>query len=490
MTEMTIAPARPLRTLATGIPGLDTVLGGGLIRGATYVVLGETGAGKTVLANHLAFNHASAAGRALYVTVLGAEHAHMLSFMQSFRFYQPDVIGHQLTYLSGYGSLEDGGLDGLHAMLQQAMRAGKYQLLILDTLGVIESFGESERVRQLFIRRMQTLAAVLGFTLVLLRLKEREQPYGEIAVADGVIELRQLRHGQQVARELEVAKFRGAPALTGRHLFTIMERGVEVWPRTESLYARPSAIPPFSAARRPFGIPRLDEMLDGGLLSGSITLLLGSPGTGKTPFGLAFLSHGAASGEPGLHFGFYEMPPRLLGKSDQLGLEFGRYVEDGSIELIWQPPVEQNLDALACHLLQAIDRREVSRLFLDGIDGFLQAALFQDRFESFLITLCNELRARNVTCLFSAESRHLVAGHVELPFGSVSATLDNILLLRHAENGYQFRRLLSIMKARGILYDPAVQEFTLTASGISLAEALSESGSAAGESSGQAISRS
>src|SRR5687768_14537328 len=56
---------------------------------------------------------------------------------------------------------------------------------------------------------------------------------------------------------------------------------------------------------------------------GSTTLVLGPPGSGKTLLGLHFLAAGAHLGQPGLHFGFYETPPQLRTKAEQLGLDLG-----------------------------------------------------------------------------------------------------------------------------------------------------------------------
>ena len=49
-------------------------------------------------------------------------------------------------------------------------------------------------------------------------------------------------------------------------------------------------------------------MLRGGLRAGSITMLLGSSGSGKTLLGMQFLSEGLKRGERGVYFGFYEHP--------------------------------------------------------------------------------------------------------------------------------------------------------------------------------------
>lgn len=56
-----------------------------------------------------------------------------------------------------------------------------------------------------------------------------------------------------------------------------------------------------TAARVSTGLPRLDEMLGGGLLPGTLTVVYGATGIGKTHLGLAFAHEGRASdGAPGL----------------------------------------------------------------------------------------------------------------------------------------------------------------------------------------------
>src|SRR5438874_783842 len=51
-----------------------------------------------------------------------------------------------------------------------------------------------------------------------------------------------------------------------------------------------------TAAPRPTGVGELDRVLDGGLVPGSVTLLAGEPGTGKSTLLLQALGRMAASG--------------------------------------------------------------------------------------------------------------------------------------------------------------------------------------------------
>jgi circadian clock protein KaiC len=137
------------------------------------------------------------------------------------------------------------------------------------------------------------------------------------------------------------------------------------------------------------GIPRLDTMLAGGLPRRSMTMLVGPSGTGKTTFGTQFLSL-STSDEPGLLFGFYETPARIRTKAKN-SPPFAQTLNAGNIEILWQAPTEHLLDELADRLIQAVKRKKVRRLVIDGLAGF-KKALRSRPIEPFFAALVEELR--------------------------------------------------------------------------------------------------
>jgi circadian clock protein KaiC len=211
-------------------------------------------------------------------------------------------------------------------------------------------------------------------------------------------------------------------------------------------------------------------MTAGGPLSGSTTLLLGAPGSGKTSFGLHFLVEGARQEQPGLYFGFYETPLRLIEKAQHVGLDLQSAVNRGMIEIIWQPPLGTILDLLAERLLEAVSRRHVQRLFVDGIDGLRQTTDYPERIDPFLTALTNELRSRDVTTLATIELHRLFGPAVDVPLEGLSAIAENLIFLRYVELRSQIYRLISIIKMRDSDHDMAIREFTISGTGIEVAE--------------------
>jgi circadian clock protein KaiC len=217
-----------------------------------------------------------------------------------------------------------------------------------------------------------------------------------------------------------------------------------------------------------FGIPELDRMVSGGLLSSSSTMLVGPPGSGKTLLGLHFLAAGAQAGEPGLHFGFYETPARLIDKGSQVGLNLSSFAEGNLLGIVWQSPLEEILDVLAERLLEAVHQRQARRLFIDGINGFQAAAVHPERLSPFLTAVTHELRRLNVTTIFSVETRTLFDPELEVPINDISAVVENIIFLRYAEDQARLSRVLSILKLREDDYDSTLRTFTITDHGIQL----------------------
>ncbi|HYH95188.1 RAD55 family ATPase [Hyalangium sp.] len=307
--------------LITAVPRLDFITKGGLLKGASYAVLGPPSSGKTVLANQIAFNHVKQGGRALYVTLLTEAHARMLANLEEMTFFDRSVIPDKLHYVSGYSELEKEGLKGLLDMVRRTAQRHQATLLIIDGMDAAREFARSDLSFKRFLQDLQAFVNILGCTTLLLAPHREGEVHPENTAVDGVFELSLWLSGPRAVRELVALKFRGSDSLLGRHEVEISQRGIVIHPRTEVQFANPEEQGREDRVRMAFGISRLDESLRGGLLSGSTTMLMGAPGTGKTLLGLHFLLQGAREGQPGVYFGFYETPPRLMEKAAGVGMK-------------------------------------------------------------------------------------------------------------------------------------------------------------------------
>jgi circadian clock protein KaiC len=458
-----------LERVPTGVPGLDTILRGGFLKGGVYIIEGVPGTGKTILANQICFSHIAGGGRALFVTLLAESHTRMLQHLRPMSFFDEAAIPSTLYYVSALRALEVDGLGGLVDLLHREIRTHKATLVVLDGLLAAEQSAATEREFKKFIGEIQAHVTAQECTALLLTNGSPRPVRPEETMVDGLIALSDQLYGARAERDLQVRKFRGSGSLRGRHSFRITPDGVVVYPRFEALYAAPSRPDEPDQGRIGTGVDQLDAMFKGGLPAASTTTLIGPSGAGKTTLGLHFLSQ-CSEAEPGLLFGFFETPARLRMKAEALDIEFGPLVDRGVVEIMWQAPTEHILDALAHRLLEAAQRRNVRRLFVDGLGGFVSAATDKGRISHFFAALANELRALGVSTIYTMEARDLIGTNVVVPVDNISSLIENLIYLRFVERESQLSHILSILKARDSDFDPTIRPFSITSGGIRIGE--------------------
>jgi len=457
-----------LTRMPSNIPGLDSILDGGFLKGGVYLVWGEPGVGKTIFGNQLCYGHVRAGGRALYLTLLAESHVHMMQHMSSLSFFNPDAVPNSLSYVSGYSTLTSGDLKEVLKLISREINARKATLLVIDGLGIVTSSYPPTKMKE-FVHELQTVTQAYGCTTFLLTDGAQNNYHPENTMVDGLIALHRTIHGNRSYREIEVLKLRGSRAIFGRHTFKISSEGLVVYPRTESILGKLPYEGPGELQRISTGAAAVDAMLGGGLPRNTMTMLLGPSGVGKTTFGLHFAC-GAAQDDPGLIFSFYETPSRLISKAARLNLDLRSLVGKRFVDIIWASPPEQLLDDLAEKLLTAVKDRKVKRLFIDGIDGFSPSTPYPERLLPFLTSLENELRQLGVTSVYTAEMKVIVGPTVEAPISGVSLIADNLILFRYVEHQAKLLRLMSILKVRDSNFDHALREYRISAKGLELVE--------------------
>src|SRR5438093_13288949 len=100
MTGSKAAKLPIIGNVATGVPGLDAVLGGGFCEYSFNLIAGAPGAGKTTLAQQIVFANATTERPALYFTVLGEPTFKMLRYQRQFRFFKPELIESAVRFVN------------------------------------------------------------------------------------------------------------------------------------------------------------------------------------------------------------------------------------------------------------------------------------------------------------------------------------------------------------------------------------------------------
>ena len=463
------------KRLITRVPRLDFITKGGLFQGASYAIMGPPGSGKTVLANQIAFNHVKDGGRALYVTLLTESHARMLANLEEMTFFDRSVIPDKLHYVSGYPELEKEGLKALLDMVRRTAQRTQATLLIIDGMDAAKEFARSDLSFKRFLQDLQAFTSILGCTTLLLAPHQEGDTHPENTAVDGIFELSLWLSGPRAVRELVALKFRGSDSLLRP------ARGGDLRARNRhppSHRRCSSPTPRREAARTASACPSASlawmSRSEAVLLSGSTTMLLGAPGTGKTLLGLHFLLQGAREGQPGVYFGFYETPPRLLEKAAGRGNEdLKKYVDNGLIEIQLAAPAgeQHGLAGRAAPGAPPGAQREAHRASSSmacpasapppctriawGASSPRSPPTADAGRHHALLRGAPLLQPR-------ASSAH--AGRVRRLRGR------DIILLRYVELRSQLYRLISLMKMRESQYDSGIREFSITDEGIQVSD--------------------
>ena len=463
--------ARPEpRRFDSGVPNLDLVLGGGLQEHNSYLFVGASGTGKSVLSHQIAFHRARQGERVLLVTGLDEPHRNLLEHLTAFSYADLSLIGPQLETVSLVPFLERPVPEKIDILRTTVLNA-RPRLVIIDGLRSLEAFTGTPQGMYQFLYGLTSWLAVEGITLLLTKntgAAPLETP--EFSLVDGGVVLqRDLASGSD-QRRLWVWKMRGQRPLEGLHSYSIDRDGVTVWPRPQATFHL-EARPP-SRDRAAFGVPGLDSMLAGGLPEATSTLLAGGPGTGKTVLGLAFLAEGARLGQPGLWLGFRESRSQLLGRSGPWAADLTGAEARGTVQFMTMAPLELDPNHLAGLLQQTIAGLKVRRLVVDAVEALDQAFASARSVAEFMTWLVQYLPQQGVTGLLSERLPGLDGQRLGPSTVPLSDLAENVIGLRQVEAQSQLRRTLAVVKMRDPGYDPTVRELILEPRGITVGEPL------------------
>jgi circadian clock protein KaiC len=456
-------PERHLPRYETGSEGLDRILGGGFISGSTYIIQGPPGAGKTILANQFCFHSAARGRNSLYISLLAESHDRMMAFMQGFDFFDVSLVSKNMSYVSAFNSLQQGGLDGLLRLIKEEVRRLKATAVVLDGVFAARDIADSEHAYRRFIHELQGITNSQNCAMMLLTHQNHQVTSPEYTMVDGWISLHEDLEGFVAYRTLQVCKQRGSNFLGGKHAFRIADAGLLVFPRLESTLNRLPGNDE-STGRIRSGIPGIDAMLAGGLPACSSTLVMGPTGSGKTTMGLQFLAD-ATPQEPALLLSFYETPTRLSLKAKNIGIDFEKMIETGALEIMWYPPTEIIVDEVAHDLLQHVQRKGIKRIFVDGVVALRDNLIPHARLPGLLNALNKRLRELGATTVYSSEVRQVFRPD-KLPSDEISAMIDNLLVLSYSEQGDLLQRRITVLKLRDSTFDAHAHEIYIGQDGL------------------------
>ena len=225
--------------------------------------------------------------------------------------------------------------------------------------------------------------------------------------------------------------------------------------------------------RTPLGVSGLDDMLEGGLLTGSVALIQGAPGTGKTTLGTQFLYQGASKAdEAGLLVTFEQFPHTLYRDALTHGWNLRELEQEGKLRVVFTSPQVflSSLQSPISPISSAMRDMAVKRVVIDSVSQFRVLTRNPVELRSFHNHLINGLRREGVTSLLVSEDSgpDLMQGDQ----GRLAFIVDSVILLRYVEIDSVMQRAIAILKTRGSDHDKAIRRFEIKRGGIAIGDAF------------------
>ncbi|MBC7976149.1 MAG: AAA family ATPase [Myxococcales bacterium] len=466
-----------IQRLQTGVRGLDEVLGGGLPELSFTLIAGGPGGGKTTLAHQIMFALATPEQPALYVTILGEPPLKMLRYQQQYAFFDADKIGTSVRLLHLGSEMLDHGLEAVLARIIHEVETTNPRFVFVDSFrSVVRKSAEPGQMPlQSFVERLSLhLTGWEATTFLIGEYEEDEADCNPIfTVADGILWLSQVPHRNSIVRKLQVVKMRGQGPIPGLHTVRITDIGMRVYPRLPSPErARP--IPLEQRVRRATGVAGVDVMLGGGIPSGYSVLIVGPSGSGKTMLSTQFIREGIRAGERGVIAVFEKRPEEYLTTAPGEPL-LEDLVAAGTLRMLYLRPLDLSVDETMEEIAAAVAALGATRVVIDSLMGFelALAPAFREDFRESLYRMVGSLVDLGVTVLMTAE---LVESYTELrlsPHG-ISFLSDGIILQRYVELGGELRKLLMVVKMRGVDHSKELRLYEIGAQGIVVGAPLTD----------------
>lgn len=473
---MNEAERNPIRSLPSGVPGFDTVVGGGLPEFSFNLIAGGPGSGKTILAHQIMFANATVERPALYFTVLGEPTLKMLRYQRQFKYFDPDLAGSAIHFINLSAEVMDRNLGDVLARIVSETERAKPGIVVVDsfrTIGGQSGSGVPPIELDQFVQRLAlhlTTWETTSFLLGEYAVEEQRNPV--FTVADGIFWLSQATDRNSVVRKLQVIKTRGRAPMPGLHTFRITDDGLQVFPRIpEHTRLRHEQ----QRRRLSTGVPGLDEMIGGGVVAGDAVMLTGPAGSGKSTVATQFIAEGLKQGETGVIAVFEEYPEDYLARADARDSEVGDMIRSGKLELIYLRPLDLSVDEALAAILEAVQRLKATRIVIDSLSGFevALAPTFREDFRESLYRLVGTLTATGVTVFMTAE---VPEGFSDAKFTSekVSFITDEILVQRYVEIEGELLRVMAVIKVRGSDHSHEFRLYEITENGVVVGGPLKE----------------
>jgi len=453
-----------LERMPTGIPGLDHLLAGGLLRGNSLLVEGPPGSGKSTFGVRL-----------LHEGIIRYKEPGLLITFEEF---PKQVYAEAMGYGVDLRLMEDAGklrviwttpqrilegFTGKNDLIDKIIRELGVRRLVIDSITHFKRVSTSDvDLRELLLKVLNNLK-LRSINAILVKELERQDDE-TIAFEEYLVDASMRLYNAPVSssenvRFLEIRKTRGQPHISGKHPFRLGASGLAVYPRLAPTNLPQVCTLPQKAgtARVASGIAGLDAMLSGGFLKGTLNLAAGYSGTGKSVIGYHFLDTGLKAGEPVLLVSLKSSPAQILSQAESLGMFWDDAVRSGLLNIQHYPTTGLCIEQMIDELLRFASAQQPVRILFQSASDLWNAARDKESVRHTLLLLRSIFERFGITALVT-DLAHQMGGDAD-SLHDYADLAECVVQLSMAESEGELRRFVGVQKHRGSEHAKELREF-------------------------------
>ncbi len=455
------------------VAGLDEILFGGVLARRAYLVRGGPGSGKTTLGLHFLMAGIKRQEKTLFITLEEPEqHIRASAKIRGINLEGIDFL--DLSPNSTFFS----DLQMYDIFSPAEVEREPITQQIIDTVNkshptrvFIDPMTQFRYLSSdVFQFRRQVLSFLRflidqGATVLFTSEGSKDAPDDDLQfMSDGVINLTSTEQG----RFLSISKLRNSDFQFGNHSMRLTKGGMEVYRRLipeqhTKLHLNDQI---------PSGVTEIDKLLHGGIERGTVTLLTGPSGVGKTTLGLQFMKEASLRKEYSILYSFEEEVEIMMRRAEQLKTPVHEMIESGKLKIMKVEPLRWSADEFAQQVRREVESNGARIVMIDSLAGYT-LTVRGENLQEHVHALVKYLQNMGVVTLLVADVSSIL-GDFRITENNISYLADNVIFLRYLEMSGELRKAIGVLKKRTSDFEKTLREFTITPDGIKVGRPLTE----------------
>ncbi|MDR8391879.1 hypothetical protein NC796_12040 [Aliifodinibius sp. S!AR15-10] len=347
--------------ISSGIDGLDEILDDGLLPEKAYLLKGGPGTGKSIMGYHFLEKGIQNGETTLLITlgetsesvVHNASKVNIDMSEMDILDLSPQEEVYKNAEMYEIFPPSEVETPSIVKSIVEKVEALKPDRVVLDSITMLKHlFQDVFQYRNLALSFIRYISSQ-GATFMLISEAEVSNSDDQEAFwVDGVLNLSYA----QDWRNIEITKYRGSDFRSGSHSFKITDQGIQLFPRLQPHnYDRK-----FTNTTLSFNIAELDKMTNGGLEKGTITMITGPTGVGKTTLGVQFAKAAASRNERTVIYTFEESADIIKRRSKGINVPVNEMIENGNLKILPIEPLSYSPDEFASIVRRDVEQNSTS----------------------------------------------------------------------------------------------------------------------------------